>query len=107
MKFFLPVVIEQTESVAGSSTETLTVDLDAEGLQAMLLKSIDLTAGPNTTITKVEVDGVDIVDTASSIDFETSFGKMILARKTIVVTLQNADASAEDTDITIRGVKEA
>lgn len=100
----IPKYADQTGSIAASSTDTVEIAVPA-GDEEWLIKSIEISPGANTTIDSIVVDGIDLNLTAGSNDMETQFGSLIRCANKVVVTASNSNTSAEDTTVTIRGIK--
>ena len=95
-----PVNVSATVSIAASGSGIATVSVPTG--KRYFIKSITITKGADITVSDISFDSVSAGQTAN-FDCETVFGTLLTADTSIVVSGNNAGASAEDLTIQVLG----
>lgn len=100
---FLRKLDSTTIAAGGTGSVTIPIPGMLWSGQKWGIKKIEITSkGTNVTVTDIKIDGNSIGET-DTIDLETLFGSLIIAKKEVAVDGSNAGAGSENLEVTIFG----
>jgi hypothetical protein len=99
----IPLKSTTTTSVADGETDDVTVTVSSG--EMWFIKSWAITLGDNSTCNSIKIDGNDTYQIVDCSDTVSTYGDLLSADSTIVMSVTNAGQAAEDNVLTVWGWK--